>query len=197
MKNKSRKTKKLVTSIFILVGMAILGRLLLLRCPEPSYPFQIQKPFYIGYLYPWPDAKIPFACHTAAFLKSPFAPQIFYSEDVFREDGIPILGGKSQYRPREGAFIAAIPVVYELYYQFPEPVKLGETPRLVDAASFYMDEKKLKIGHIGWREDNSSFYFTTIFDPFLWPGEHTGKITIQLPSGEILEYKWNFEITWW
>jgi len=149
---------------------------------------------YIDYLYPWPDAKIPFTCQAVAFLKSPFAPKmIYYSEDVFKEDGYPIL----ETLDREGAVVATIAYTGELYRQFPEPIKAGSMPALAKAVSIYVDGKELQVGYIGVREFDSVYNFATILNPFLWPGEHVGKIVILLPSGEPIEYEWRFEITWW
>jgi len=71
------------------------------------------------------------------------------------------------------------------------------TPPFAKAVSLYIDGKKLKVGHIGYTEFESKFDFATILDPFLFPGEHVGKVIILLPSGETLENEWNFEITWW
>jgi len=48
-----------------------------------------------------------------------------------------------------------------------------------------------------YTEFERGFNFTTILNPFLLPGDHVGKIVIQLPSGEMLENGWHFEITWW
>jgi hypothetical protein len=55
----------------------------------------------------------------------------------------------------------------------------------------------VQIGHIGFQEFGSEFSFTTILNPFLWPGKHVGKIVVQLPPGGTAEYEWEFEITWW
>jgi len=193
MKKKSLKSKILVVT-FILIGFVLLGRVLLTRCFEQPSQLDITSAINIHNLYPWPGAKIPFACHALAFLKSPFAPRkIELTERVFKEDGIHILGG---YR-RDGVVVAKISVAGELWHLFPEPVKWGETPPFAKAVSLYVDGKKLQIGHIGFREFDNEFNFTTILNPFLLPGEHVGKIVVLLPSGETLEYEWHFEITLW
>jgi len=117
-----------------------------------------------------------------------------YTEDVFKEDGLLLLGGHG--RNREGVIVANIAIIDELYHAFPEPVKLGNLPRFARSTSIFVDGKKLRIGHIAYKEF-STFEFTTILNPFLLPGEHVGKIVILLPSGETMEYEWQFEITWW
>jgi hypothetical protein len=129
-----------------------------------------------------------------AFLKSPFAPETIYStEDVFKEDGYLIL----KTRDREGAVVVNIGLASGLYRQFSRPVANEPTPNFVKALSIYVDGKELKIGHAGYEGFNQVYYFATILDPFLWPGEHVGKIVILLPSSETMEYEWHFEITWW
>jgi hypothetical protein len=178
----------------ILIGLIVVWQFLLLRCPERPQQINIESATYISNLYPWPNAKIPLACQTMAFLKSPFAPKmIYHQDDVFKEDGYPILGGWR----REGVVTVGIGLIDEIYHQFPEPVKPGNMPRLAKAFSLYIDGKELQMGYIGFREIDREAHFATILDPFLWPGEHSGKIVILLPTGEKLEYEWNFEITWW
>src|SRR3990172_1021951 len=103
MKTKSFKKKFLVT-LSIPIGLIVVWQLLLLRCPERPQQIDIESAVYIGNLYPWPNAKIPFACQTTAFLKSPLAPRERYSEDIFKEDGHRIL---RSYR-REGAVMAGV-----------------------------------------------------------------------------------------
>lgn len=193
MKNKSLKTKILVI-LSILIGLAVIGQIFQTRCSEPPDQPEINSVINIHYLYPRPGAKISFACHTWAFLKSPFAPRlIYYAEEVFKEDGYPILDG----RYREGVIVARIAITDELYRQFPEPIKPGNPSPFLEAVSLYVDGKKLQIGHIGFRNLDREFNFTTILHPFLLPGEHVGKIIILLPSGRTLEYEWHFEITLW
>lgn len=199
MKKRFFKTKRPVAILLsIIAGLIMFGWYYVARCPKPQGPLQIASAFKIIRLNPWPGAKIPFTCQTVAFLKSPFAPRMIrYTEQVYREEGFPILGGKkSQYLPREGAVLAIIPVEGELQEHFPEPIE-WEMPPVAQAVSLYVDGKELKIGHIGYDEfDSKVLIFATILDPFLWPGGHTGKIIIQLPNEETLEYEWLFEITW-
>lgn len=198
MKRRFFKTKRSVILLCTIAGLVIVGWFYVARCPKPQGPLQTTSAFKIIRLNPWPGAKIPFACQTVSFLKSPFAPRMIrYTEQVYREDGYPILGGaKSQYLPREGTVLAIIPVEGKLQGHFPEPIK-SEMPPVAQAVSLYVDGKELKIGHIGYDEfDSKVLIFATILDPFLWPGEHTGKIIIQLPNRGTLEYEWPFEITW-
>jgi hypothetical protein len=191
MKNKSLQIKLLAT-FFVMCCLVAFGRLLLSHCSEHPAQLAIDSAKYIDSLYPWPDAHIPFTCHVFAFLKSPFAP-VRMSEDVFKEEGIFILGGNR----REGVIIANITLVGELGRLFPEPIKLGEIPPFAHQVSIYVDGKMLRIGHIGYREFDREFNFITILNPFLLPGDHVGKIVIQLYSGETVEYEWHFKITWW
>jgi hypothetical protein len=155
----------------------------------------IESPMHMDKLYPGPGTKIPFACQTWAFLKSPFSPDMTYSpENVLREDGYPIPGG----RHREGVIVFDISNIGEIHRQFPKPANPWSMPAFAEAVSLYIDGKKQEIGHIGYKTGiEAEFNFATILTPFLWPGEHVGKIVIQLPSGETLEYEWQFEITWW
>lgn len=191
MKNKS--LKRLLILVMILGGFALLGKILQSRCSEHPGIFDIETPFSIDYLYPWPDAKIPFMCQTWAFLKSPFAPDVYNGEDVFKENGYRVL----RRRYREGVIVVRINYIGEIYRQFPERIRSGRTHAFADALSLYVDGEKLEIGHAGYMESYFGFNFATILNPFLWPGEHVGKIVILLPSGETMEYEWQFEITWW
>jgi len=194
MKDKFLKTK-LLLALSVLVVLVALGKSVLAHCPVPPQKLNIDSTIPLEYLYPWPDAKLPLACHISAFLKSPFAPRMLkYTEDVFKEDGLLLLGGHG--RNREGVIVANIAIIDELYHAFPEPVKLGNLPPFARSTSIFVDGKKLRIGHIAYKEF-STFEFTTILNPFLLPGEHVGKIVILLPSGETMEYEWQFEITWW
>jgi hypothetical protein len=193
MDNKVAK-RRILLSVIIVIGLVILWQVLQARCSEGPNPLNLELPANIENLYPWPEAKIPIACHTLAFLKSPFAPRkIDLSEDVFKEDGYRILGGYE----REGVIAVNVSMTDELYRQFPEPVKLGKMPLFAEAVSLYVDEKKVPIGHIGFNEFDREFDFITILDPFLLPDEHVGKIEILLPTKETWEYQWHFQITWW
>jgi hypothetical protein len=127
----------------ITIGLVVLGLSLQSRCSNRPTQLDINSVINIHNLYPWPDAKIPFACQTLTYLKSPFAPRRI-SEDVFKEDGFRILGGHR----REGVIVARIAITDELYRQFPEPIKLGSMPPFADAVSLYVDEREVQIGHI-------------------------------------------------
>ena len=93
--------------------------------------------------------------------------------------------------------VARISDIGALAHVFPERVRLGTMPLFVESTSLYVDGKELQIGHIGFNEFEREFVFTTILNPFLWPGKHVGTIVIQLPTGGTAEYEWEFEITWW
>ncbi len=196
MKNKSTKTR-LLALIIIVIGFIVLGRFLLIHCPTPPDQGEGGPPMHIDYLYPWPNAKILFTCQTWAFLISPFGPDMTYvDEAVFKEDGYPIL--EDQYR--KGVIVARIAYIEGNYQSFPdkiEDIRPEIMPAFAKAVSIYVDGKKLEIGHIGHRGFDNQFIFATILNPFLWPGEHIGKIVILLPSGETTEYEWHFEVTWW
>lgn len=195
MKSNTFKTRILVI-LCVLVALVILGRFALARCPTPPDQGSGKFAMHIDYLYPWPQAKIPFMCQTWAFIKSPFGPDMTYvNEEVLKEDGYPILGGHY----REGAIVVRIVYIDENYWAFREDIeemKLGTMPAFAKAVSIYIDGKKLEIGYIGYRGFDSQFIFATILNPFLWPGEHVGKIVILLPSGETVDYEWKFEITY-
>ena len=195
MKNKSLKRRTL-TLLTIFIGLVVLGQVFQASCPKGPEYLDIASPFTIDYLYPTPGAKIPFACHILAFLKSPFTPMNLVNiEDIFKEDGVQALWGSG--RDREGVIVAWISDRGALAYVFPVRVPLGPIPPFAASTTLYVDGKKLKIGHIDYKEIGREFIFTTILNPFLWPGKHVGKIVIQLPTGETTEYEWEFEITWW
>jgi hypothetical protein len=186
--------KRFLVMLFTLAVLAAVVKLLSSHCPEHSRWIDIKSAPFIKELYPWPDAKIPFACQTVTFLKSPFAPRMMdYDKDVLKEDGLAIL----PMQDREGAVVITVSRTGGLYRQFPESVRLGTMPTFADAVSLYVDGKKLEIGHISYREFADEFTFVTILNPFLWPGKHIGKIVILLPTGGTKEYEWHFEITWW
>ena len=192
---KTKLAKRILVILFVLAGLAALGQILLSRCPELPKPKQveIESVAYIKYLYPWPNAKVSFACQTVAVLKSPFAPKMIDDEYyILKENGLSIL--ETQYR--EGALVVTVSREGGLYTQFREPVKPRAMPAFAKAVSLYVDGKKLKIGHVSYREFADEFTFVTILGPFLLPGEHIGKIVILLPSGKTTEYEWPFEITW-
>lgn len=192
MKNKSIMIRILVF-VIVVMGIIMLDQVLEKRCPQPPEQLQINSTINIQSLYPWPGAEIPFPCHVRDFLKSPFAPRLInYYEVVYKEDGFRILGGYS----RRGVVTANMSATSEFLPVFDESMA-GKMPILADNISFYIDGKKLNIGHIGWRELDVQFNFATMLNPFLLPGKHVGKIILLLPSGETRDYKWQFEITWW
>ena len=194
MANTTAKLKSLGFLVFI-AGLVVLGQVLQKRCSERAGILDINTHISINNLYPWPGAKIPFACHILVFLKSPFAPRgLPLHEMVYKEDGFYIL--KESHR-REGVVTADISIAGDLFPIFDESMKYGKMPLFADSTSLYVDGKKLKIGHIGWREFDLEFRFATILNPFMLPGQHLAKIVITLPSGKIVEYEWKFEITWW
>jgi riboflavin synthase alpha subunit len=119
----------------------------------------------------------------------------YVNEEVLKDDGYSILGGHY----REGVVVVRIAYIDENYRAFREDIeemKLGTMPAFAEAVSIYVDGNKLEIGYIGYRAFDSQFIFATIQNPFLWTGEHVGKVVILLPSGEPMEYEWHFEITW-
>lgn len=194
MKNKSFKTRMLVF-LTILIGIVVLGAVFEASCPKGPEHLEITSPFIIDYLYPAPDAKVPFTCQILAFLKSPLAPRnIYLTEDVYKEDGYWVLLGHG--RDREGVIVARIPDLGKLGPFFPDNFPLGPMPLFAESTALYVDGKELQIGHVGYRTDHD-FIFTTILNPFLWPGKHVGKIVVQLPPGGTAEYEWEFEITSW
>jgi hypothetical protein len=191
------KNKTTITRIFILMiivmGFFAMNQVLEQHCPQRPEQLHINSTINIQSLYPWPGAEIPFPCHIRDFLKSPFAPRLInYYEVVYKEDGLRIIEGNS----RRGVVKVNIFATGEFLPVFDESMA-GKMPLLAESLSFYIDGKKLRIGHIGWRELDVEFNFATILNPFLLPGEHTGKIVLLLPSGETREYEWQFEITWW
>jgi hypothetical protein len=189
MKNNSIKTRILVFAA-IMIGFVVLWQSLQTRCSKRSVT--LDTPIYIKYLYPGPGEKISFSCHVFAFLKSPFAPARM-SDYVFKENGVRILGGQH----REGVVVADILVTQELWHLFPEPLQIDTKPVFADSVFLYVDGKELPIGHLGYRDFDLEFNVATILSPFLLPGDHVGKIIILQPTGEALEYEWEFEITWW
>ncbi len=192
MKNKLATARLLVFIIVVVVGFIMLDQVLEKRCPERLGDLNIDPTINIQNLYPWPGARIPFACHIRDFLKSPFAPTLRnYNVVVYKENGFRILRG---FR-RKGVFTANIFATGEFLPTFNKSMA-GKMPLLANNISFYIDGKKLDIGHISWRELDVEFHFATILNPFLLPGKHTGKIVLQLPSGETQKYEWQFEITW-
>ena len=194
MKNKSFK-RRMLTLLIIVIGLFVLGAVFEARCPKGPAHLDISSPFIIDYLYPAPGAKIPFACHSLAFLKSPLAPMnIYLREDIFKEDGYRVLLGHG--RDREGVIVARISDLGKIGPFFPDKFPLGPMPLFAKSTSLYVDGKEVRFGHIGHGTD-FTFSFTTILNPFLWPGKHVGKIVIQLPPGGMAEYEWEFEITWW
>jgi hypothetical protein len=194
MANKTTRIKSL-SFLVVLIGLVILGQALHKRCSERAGFLNIDTPISVDNLYPWPGAKIPFACHILVFLKSPFAPRgLPLHEMVYKENGFYML--KECHR-REGVVTADISIAGDLFPIFDEPMRYGKMPLFADSTSLHVDGKKLKIGHIGWREFDLEFRFATILNPFLLPGEHLAKIVVLLPSGKTVEYEWKFEITWW
>lgn len=193
MKIKTTKTRLLVF-IIVAVGFILLSQTIDNRCSKRPEQLHINSVINIHNLYPWPGAKIPFACHVLAFLKSPFAPKLLgYNETVFKENGFRILGDED----REGVVIADLSIAGDLFPVFNEPMQIGELPVFAKSVSLYVDGKELEIGHISYRIIDLEFKFVTILNPFLLPGKHISKIVLLLPSGETLEYEWQFEITWW
>jgi hypothetical protein len=63
MKNKPPKTRLLVL-IIIAIAFIVLGHFALARCPIPPDQGSSKFAMHIDYLYPWPQAKIPFMCQT-------------------------------------------------------------------------------------------------------------------------------------
>ena len=179
----------------ILIGLVALGTIFEVGCPKGPERLDTTSPFTILYLYPAPGAKIPFACHVFAFLKSPFAPRnIDIREAIYNEDGVQTLWGNG--RDREGVIVARISDLGELAHFYPHNFPIPQNSFFKNV-SLYVDGKKLQLGYRGYKYVGREFSFTTILNPFLWPGKHVGKIVIELPSGGTAEYEWEFEITWW
>ncbi len=192
MKNNSIR-KRLSIALIVVIVFITLGQALEKYCPVRYGIQSINSTINIQGLYPWPGAKIPFACHIRDFVKSPFAPKYIDSyEVVYKEDGFRVLEDFQ----RSGVVSVRIFPANEFLPIF-APSHTGKMPLLADSITIYIDEQKLNIGHVGWRELDVQFSFVTILDPFLLPGKHIGKIVLLLPSGETTEYEWNFEITWW
>ncbi len=200
MKSKSARTRLLIFIIVVVVGFIVLDQGLEKHCPKGPVQLNINSPINspveIQGLYPWPGARIPFACHIRDFLKSPFAPKLMgLNEEVYKDDGFRVL---ERYQ-RRGVVTARIFAKGEFVPVLTPstPGTVRKMPPLANSISFYVDNKKLNIGHVGWMVLDVQFNFATILNPFLLPGKHTGKILLQLPSGETQKYEWQFQITWW
>jgi hypothetical protein len=192
MKSKQINKKLLIVALLI-AAFVLLDRTLDRFCPTQPGEFNIDPIIGIENLYPWPGAKIPLACHIRDFVRSPFAPKNVYDYSwTYKEDGFAVLEGWQ----RKGVVTADILPIEKFQPVFENPV-VGKMPLLANSIAFYVDNKKLTIGHVSWDLLTQKFLFVTILNPFLLPGKHTGRIVLLLPSGETTEYKWQFEITWW
>jgi hypothetical protein len=192
MKNK-QINKRLLIVVILIAAFILIDRSLDKFCPVRLGEFDIDPTIHILNLYPWPGAKIPFACHIRDFVRSPFAPKTVYRDSfTYKEDGFAILEGWQ----RKGVITADILATNKFRPAFENPVA-GKMPLLANSISFYVDDKKLNMGHVSLDLLTDKFLFATILNPFLLPGKHTGKIVLLLPSGEANEYEWQFEITWW